>query len=363
MMKQVCLATVLSVSVIGAASADDMPDSQRKAIDKGLEFVARAQSRDGDWAADGWWQSVAMTAQAGMVLLMEGSTTSKGKYSVNVRNAADWLIEHSEANGLIRNKRDTGLAAAKYMEGHGFAMVFLASVYATEEQGKRRDKLKEVLARAVEFCGKSQNDSGGWGYVAAQDKGGDYDAGEVTVSQVQGLAACLQVGAGEPQPIIDKALAYLHKCTTMRGGVIHSLASGKGQEKPALTAAALVCSFSAGQYESDDVKKWLTYCQTSVPLMLDRMPWADLYYYSQATHLLGDDGYERLFPASQKEMRVLWSKRKKVIFAEYLKNHGNDGAWSQDGKYALFRTTLHLTILQLDASTLPIHRRFTPKPK
>src|SRR5262249_36442850 len=62
--------------------------------------------------------------------------------------------------------------AARYMYGHGFGMLFLASVYGEEEDGDRRKKLEGILTRAVDFTGKAQTPRGGWGYLSSPDGGG-----------------------------------------------------------------------------------------------------------------------------------------------------------------------------------------------
>src|SRR5207244_2118143 len=117
--------------------------------------------------------------------------------------------------------------------------------------------------------------------------------------------------------IIDKAQSYLDKSTTNRGGVIYSLSrSGRaaiGGERPALTAAAISCAFSAGEYSSPLAKKWLKFCQTAIPALGSgggRMGHDEYthYYYAQALYILGDAGYARLFPEVRPEERLTWSK-------------------------------------------------------
>ena len=198
---------------------------------------------------------------------MEGSTMREGKYADHIRKAVDWLMDRSQRNGLIGNPNNP-TEASRYMYGHGFGMLFLACVYGEEEDGDRRKKLEDMLTRAVEFTGKAQTNRGGWGYVSAAD-GSDFDEGSVTITQLQGLRAARNAGIVVPKSIIDKAAKYLEKCTTPRGGVIYSLAHGgavDGGERPPLTAAAIACAFSAGEYNSPLAKKWLKYCRTAIPI-------------------------------------------------------------------------------------------------
>ncbi len=64
-----------------------------------------------------------MTALAGVALLAEGSTTTQGKYSKNIRMAVDYLLSRSRGNGLDRDPgRDD-----RYTYGHGYSMLFLSA--------------------------------------------------------------------------------------------------------------------------------------------------------------------------------------------------------------------------------------------
>jgi hypothetical protein len=349
--------------------ADDGLAGQRKAVEKGLEWLAKIQAADGHWGTGGhgpWGtgsrpHSTNVTARAGMALLMQGSTVRRGKYSEHIRKTVAWLLPNSQDDGLIRNGNDPG-EANDYMEGHGFAMLFLASAYPNESDSLRRRQLKYVLTRAVDFCGKAQTELGGWTFVSAKH-GGNLDVGELAVSQMQGLAACRDAGIAGTEPIIAKGLKYLEQCTAPNGGIVFCLATRRGQERPNLTAAALVSSFSAGQYDSALVKKWLKYCASNIPAGNEGLtdPSAfGRYYYAQVLHMLGDNGYARLFPASRPEERLTWSKYKKHALGQLIGSQGRDGSWKGRNDQLLM-TTMNLTILQLDSTSLPIYRHAVEK--
>ena len=74
--------------------ADEIPAEYRAAVQKGLDWVAKSQARDGHWDANGGQYPTTMTALGGMALLMEGSTLREGKYSQNVRRAVDWFRQN-----------------------------------------------------------------------------------------------------------------------------------------------------------------------------------------------------------------------------------------------------------------------------
>src|SRR6516165_656861 len=232
--------------------------------DRGLEWLAKQQFRDGHWEAAGGQFSSAMTGVAGTTLLMEGSTLREGKYADNIRRAVDWLLRHSQPNGLIGevNAPNQGLG---YLYGHGFSILFLSQLYGEEDDPDMRRKLEDLLNRAVDFCCKAMTSRGGWGYVSAAD-GNDFDEGSVSVTQVQALRAARNAGIVVAKEIIDKVQDYLSKCTTSRGGLIYSLQSGGGPERPTITVAAIASMFSTGEYESPLAKKWIKFVKPIIPL-------------------------------------------------------------------------------------------------
>lgn len=355
-----CLASLIVNA--SASRADEVPAEYRAAIKKGLDWVAKQQHRDGHWEATGGQYPSAMTALSGLVLLMEGSTIRDGKHADRIRRAVDWLMDRSQRNGLLANPNNP-LEAGRYMYGHGFATLFLAQIYGDEEDNDRRRKLEEVLTRAVEFIGKAQSSRGGWYYTSAAD-GHDMDEGSVTITQLQALRAAKNAGVVVPKSIIDKALKYLENSTTDGGGVIYSLSQAGGRAvgggQPALTAAALACGFSAGEYNSPLAKKWLRFCQVHIPIGQTQRFGHDEYthyYYAQCLYVLGDDGFVKLFPEARESDRLTWSKYRKAMFDHLARTQSSDGSWNGGYVGPVFATTAYLTILQLDNGTLPIYQR------
>src|SRR5262245_20256788 len=115
------LACSLQASLIGSVPArgDELPDDVRASVDKGLDWLVKTQARDGHWEGNGGQYQTAMTALAGMALLMEGSTLREGKYAHAIRRTVDWFLESGriQRNGLIGNPNNPS-EAARYMYGH-----------------------------------------------------------------------------------------------------------------------------------------------------------------------------------------------------------------------------------------------------
>lgn len=358
---------------------DDLKKRIEESVERGLEWLKRNQSQDGHWEAQGGQYKTAMTGLAGMCFLMEGSTLKEGKYSDQVQKAVNWFLKPNRQTpqGQFGDHNDPS-EVGRYMYGHGFGTMFLSSVYGEEEDKEQREKLEKALKKAVEFIAKAQTsrrhkkpegkevEIGGWGYVSAADTGGGgFDEGSVTVTQVQALRAARNAGIPVPKETIDKAVAYLEACTTPRGGLIYSYANSggtaqAGQERQPITAAAVACSFGAGQYKGDLAKRWIKYCKENIPFAKGRLNHDEYqsYYFSQFVYVLGDDRYGEMFPGEDKNTWLTWSKYREAMYPYLIDSQDkNSGAWSTGYIGPVFSTSVNLSILQLEKGILPIYQR------
>ncbi len=346
-------------------------------IDKGLNWLAKQQFRDGHWEAQSGQYPVAMTALAAMALLGEGSTPHQGKYAKEIDNAVEYLLSRVQRNGLIGNPADVR-EQQRYMYGHGFSLMFLAQVYGEENDERRRKELEKVLTKAVEFTGRAQTKYGGWGYVSAADQP-DFDEGSVTITQVQALRAARDAGVPVPKEIIDKAHSYLKQSTMVsassndplkkEAGVIYSLRNGGGNIRPPLTAAGIACLFNSGEYKSELAIQWLNYCQKYIPIDKSGRDsfghWEYThYYFAQVLYALGEDRHAQLRPdlaelekSTGKPHLLKWSRYRETVFDYICGRQNQDGSWSQGYIGPVYTTAMHLTILQLDRAVLPIYQR------
>ena len=307
----------------------------------GLAWLEAKQSRRGNWSANEGRYPTAMTALAGMALVMEGSTTSQGRHADAIRLAVDYLVSRSRANGLIGDPQSDD----RYTYGHGFAMLFLSQVLGEEEDERRREELVGVLTKAVVFSGRAQTKDGGWGYVSAKDVN-DFDEGSTTITQVQGLRGCRNAGIQVPREIIDKAIAYIHACTLPDGGVQYSSKGGGG--RPAISAAAIACLFNAGEEDDTHVPRMLAYAKKNLGNIgnnsFGHWHYAH-FYYAQVMYREGGAAWE--------SYRGQIGKR---LVAEAQRDR--DGAfWPQGYIGTVYTTATNLVILQLEKGSLPIYQR------
>jgi hypothetical protein len=270
--------------------------------------------------------------------------------------ARDYLMSCAMPNGLIGVPHEMN-QAMRYMYGHGFGMLFLASVYGEETNKQKREKLEEILTKAAKFSRDAQTNRGGWGYVTAKD-GNNFDEGSVTITQLQALRAARNAGIKVPVEAIKDAQKYLEQSTGSDGGVTYSLTyGGGGGGRPALTAAAICCGFSSGDYNSPLV------CQGRLPIgqVNHNHDEYTIYYYSQAVYVLGDDGWAKLFPNDKESDRVTWKAYREKVFNHLISTQANDGSWTGStwtGRVGqVYMTSCFLTVLQLDNNCLPIYQR------
>ncbi len=335
----IALFAVLLLTASGVLSADSVEGKKKvdEAVTRGLDFLVREQRRQGYWEVGSGNYRIAMTALAGVALVAEGSTTTRGKYARSISRSVDYLLDASQPNGLIGFPDDY-----HYMYGHGFSMLFLSQVYGEEEDVTRRKNIKKVLESAVKFSAAAQTSKGGWGYVSAKD-GNDFDEGSTCITQVQGLRACRNAGIVVPGEIIERARQYIYQCTLPSGGVQYSIAGGG--ERPPITAAAVAVLFNAGDMEqTPQVKKMMEYCKGSVWPNggQDFGHWHYMhYYYAQVMYRIPDQ----------------WGKYSAFVETKLLSEQTPQGSWDDTSIGAVYVTAMNTTILQLNKGYLPIYQR------
>lgn len=318
------------------AAAADAADA---AVVQSLDYLASLQKRQGYWEANGGQYRVAMTALAGTAMLAEGSTATSGKYSRQIRLAVDYLLSMSRPNGLIGYREDDF-----YTYGHGYSMVFLSQVYGEEEDIQRREEIRDVLTRAVQFCADAQTSKGGWGYVSAKE-GSDFDEGSTCITQVQGLRACRNAGIPVSKQIIDDAREYIANCTTSEGGVQYSIRGG-GARAP-ITAAALAAMFNAGEYDTELTQRMRDYCKRAIwpdkPVTANNGHWHYMhFYFAQVVYRAGGDD---------------WSNYRTQLTEKLVNEVQTGGGWPDPQVGTVYVTSLNCIMLQLDKGFLPIYQR------
>lgn len=308
-------------------------------IQRGLTWLSQNMANDGSWRNSGGYGSypAAMTGLAGMAFIASGSTPTRGRYWNEVRKSVDFLLKNADANtGVISVPAEEG----RSMYGHGFATLYLASVYGMEEDLRKQEKLKRALDKAVGLISSAQSSAGGWIYTPDSNS----DEGSVTVTQIQALRACRMAGIVVDKKTIDKSVDYIKKCQNGDGSIRYSLNSG-GDGRPAITAAGVAVLYNAGVYDDQPfVDKAVQYCKKHMKTSVNNTGhhyYAQLYW-AQALYQRGGDD---------------WTNYYKSMADWLIKQQSKDGSWRGDGVGTVYGTAIALTILQLPYSYAPIYQR------
>ena len=341
-----CVVLCLAVTVWPCVScADDLlpkhvTDKSQLAVAKGLAYLAKTQGQDGSWrnASDGAQYPVSMTALAGMAFLANGNTTSRGPYADNVRKIVRYLIRQQSSTGLIAGP---GGENGRPMYGHGFSMLFLATAYGMETDSRIREQMHEVIHNAIGLTARGQSAMGGWTYTP-----GAGDEGSVTITQMQALRAAHNAGFTVPPKTIENAIRYLERCKTPDGGIRYSFNSGNETRLP-ISAAAVCCLYSAGEYDSSLADSCLELIYKN--FLNNKTNWNRYghsyyanFYAAQAFYQAGDEYWDTFFPVTRDQL---------------LSQQAEDGSWNGDGVGPTYGTSLSLIILQLPYKFLPIYQR------
>jgi hypothetical protein len=340
------VAWALSVLAAGGAAAraqteprlpEHITPATKESIDKGLAYLARTQGRDGAWRNRGSFgrYPVAMSALAGMALLMDGNTTTQGRYAPNVDRVTRFLVAAALPNGLIAR----GDEEARTMYGHGFSMLFLGQLLGMTEDPQRQREIAEVLNRGVALTGQAQSRIGGWIYTPD----GGTDEGSVTITQVQALRSCRTAGVSVPKKVIDDAMNYLKISANSDGGIRYR-AQSPGPSRPPLTAAAVMCWFNAGEYDNPLAKKALQYSKQHIRAGANSSGhyYYEHLYFAQAMYLSGPDDWNAYFPKMRDAL---------------TRSQNDDGSWDDLMVGEVYGTSIALIILQLPFEQVPIMQR------
>src|SRR5438067_3504837 len=219
MWRMLTVAAVLLGSAAGvlaqppnARIGEAVPRDVREIYDKGLQYLVKTQTENGDWP--GGQQGPGTTGLGLMVFLASGEDPNFGLYSNNVRRAVRSIVSGQDANtGYFGNS----------MYHHGFATLALAEAYGAVDDrhvwpgGKKPRSVGAALELAVRAAITSQkkNPLGAWRYSPDATDADTSVSGAVLV----GLLAARNAGIEVPDDCINKAISYYTSMTSSSGQV------------------------------------------------------------------------------------------------------------------------------------------------
>jgi len=338
-----------------ATKDQDLALLNQRAVERGLEFLAAHQNRDGSWYSDIGFKlndtytvtsseeeqrmsgggHVGVTALACMSFMAGGNLPDRGKYGENIANGLEYVLRSVKEDGYIT---DNGTR----MYSHAFATLFLAEIYGMTH---RRD-VQLKLQMAVDLIVKSQNRWGSWRYLPFAP---DSDM-SITVCQIMALRAARNIGIRVPRSTIDRAIEYVlrsaYRSGPQRGGFKYQLRNDQPTRTSfPLTAAGIATLYGAGVYSHDLIEEGLDYLRREFDTlsgMRDHYFYFYGHYYAvQAMYVAGGQHWEWYWPRIQ---------------AQLVHDQRSDGSW-ENNVSPEFGTAVATLILQIPNQYLPIFQR------
>jgi prenyltransferase beta subunit len=325
------------------------------AIDAGLAYLARSQNPDGSWTSNVGFKlnasyqitkqqgrHVGVTALALMSFLAGGHLPGTGQYGANVRRGLDFILNATRTDGFITYD-------GSRMYSHAFATLFLAEIYGMSDDEELRNRVREKLELAVKLIVECQNSQGAWRYVPYAI---DSDM-SITVCQLQALRAARNVGIRVPQDTIDRAIDYVRRSASHRGGKVVTFdyqIDRRTRYSFALTAAGITSLHSAGVYSDAVIEPALQYLKDHRRDTRNDHIQIGYYFYWYGHYY----AVQAMFQRGGRWWEEWWG----YISHELVTRQLSDGTWPelQDiGKS--FSTAIATLILQVPFRYLPILQR------
>src|SRR5438552_6789985 len=286
MTRTLALILVLFGSLAGAHAqppnariGEAVPRDVRELYDRGLQYLVKTQTENGDWT--GGQQGPGVTGLGLMAFLASGEDPNFGLYSNNVRRALRSIISAQDRNtGYFGNS----------MYHHGFATLALAEAYGVVDdrtvwpagKGPRSTGAALELAVRAAVTSQKRNPTGAWRYSPQASDADTSVSGAVLV----GLLAARNAGIEVPDESIDKAISYYTKMTAASGQVAYAGGLGGFDESLArISIGTLVYSLAR--------RKDLPQFQATLKYLVDKLEdtgrsgrgYGEYQYYYQAQAL------------------------------------------------------------------------------
>jgi hypothetical protein len=313
-----------------------VPRDVREMYDRGLQWLVKNQTEQGDWR--GGNQGPGVTGMALMALLASGEDPNFGMYSAQIRRALRSIISSQDANtGYMGNS----------MYHHGFGILGLAEAYGAVDdrnlwpagQAAKQRSIGEALELAVRAAITSQkkNSYGGWRYSPDSNDADTSVSGAVLV----GLLAARNAGIEVPDESIDRAIAYYQSMTSDSGQVGYSGGMGGFDESiPRISIACLVYSV-ARRKDLPQHAATLNYLKQRLEQPSSHYREYGMYYQAQALY--------------QGDIEA-WEKWNKLLVRQLKQSQLPDGSFKGDLGDEV-ATSLSLLSLALNYRFLPIYER------
>ena len=351
------LATSFSASSVLAEGEWEVTPASERALQKGLEWLARNQGPEGNWNSN----DLGLVGMGALAFLSAGYLPGRGRYGNTVQRALDFVTRNAKPSGLLNISN-----AQRDMYNHGLAAFALGQAY-----GMTNDKaLSNVLDKSLKLISNTQAEDGGWDYRARrQGRGHDLS---LVVMQAKALRGAMDSGLEVSPEVVGSAIQSVRRYYKSRSGK-NGLSNPKaamleagqftysgGHGTLAMAACGVVCLQEFGQYADWRIGKNLDVIQAAIGRdsapgsRNGKLPCEDaytLYYVGQALYQVGGKRWRESYP-----------RLRDYLVASQMLNAGEsaqDGLWRDHKRVGgqpgdLYGTAVACFVLAMPNRYLPI---------
>ena len=351
------LAVSLLTSTAFAEGEWEVTPASERALQKGLDWLARNQGPEGNWGSN----DLGLVGMGALAFLSAGYLPGRGRYGNTVQRALTYVTKNAKPSGLLNISN-----AQRDMYNHGLAAFALGQAY-----GMTNDKvLSNVLDKSLKLISNTQAEDGGWDYRARrQGRGHDLS---LVVMQAKALRGAMDSGLEVSPDVVGSAIQSVrryYKSRTGKNGLSNPKAAmlepgqftySGGHGTLAMAAAGVVCLQEFGQYGDWRIGKNLDVIQAAIGrdakpgARNGKLPCEDaytLYYVGQALYQVGGKRWRESYP-----------KLRDYLVASQMLNSGEsaqDGLWRDHKRVGgqpgdLYGTSVACFILAMPNRYLPI---------
>ncbi len=334
-------------ALLGAYGGDETTEG---AVQRGLQWLAKYQRRNGSWsllgayslgAAPGQENETAATAMALLAFQGAGNTHRRGKYAKNVAEGWQWLLKQQGADGCFFQ---SGPYHHRFYT-QGQCAIALCELYAMTQDSE----LRAPAEGAIRYIVDSQGSEGGWRYAPKSDS--DLS---VTGWILMALQSARMAGLDVPEENLQRVEKFLDKLA-LNGGSRYPYRRGE-EERLSMTAEGLLCRQYLGWKQNDprlvEGIQWITSPENLISFEKGRDAYY-WYYATQAVHHMEGEYWMR------------WNRVMRQVLPEQQIKRGQEaGSWdplkpTRDPWEAhggrLYVTCLHIYMLEVYYRHLPLY--------
>lgn len=335
-MKNAFVVAIAAITVFSGPSYAEVKidEATKKAVGRGLAYLATKQNEDGSFSDGPYGHSTAITSFAMLAFMSQGHLPNQGLYGPEVAKAARFLVAASRpTDGYLVSARSGNPRDGMYC--HAMATLALAELWGQTND----DEIRPILKRAIDLIVQTQSPQGGWRYEPAPT-GADIS---VTIMQVMALRAAKNAGLHVPDVTLKKAISYIKSCYKPNEGAFTYM-PGSGQVGFARTAAGMCVLFLTGEYSAKEIPRAVQYLQKNFASPVHF--YYGHYYAAHAMHQVGGKDWDEWYG--------------KLVQYFVGKQQSADGSWTATDRREVgpvYQTSIAVIILSVPAHYLPIFQR------